>query len=63
MFKNIEIGSNVTSIIITLLLCGTISFLSYVIADYNKSVFEAGYTQIILEGKVVWVKADSVVQK
>lgn len=58
--KEIEIGNNLSATIITVIICSFLAFLSYQVKDYNKSVFEQGYTQIVQEGRIVWVKADSI---
>ena len=61
--EKLEIGENLMYVLNTLFVCVCLATLAWLIKDFNTEVFASGYTQIVQEGKVIWVKADSVIQK
>lgn len=61
--EKLEIGENLMYVLNTLLVCVCLATLAWLIKDFNTEVFTSGYTQIVQEGKIIWVKADSVIQK
>lgn len=61
--EKLEIGENLMCVLNTLFVCVCLATLAWLIKDFNTEVFTSGYTQIVQEGKIIWVKADSVIQK
>ena len=55
-----EIGANLMIALNTFIVCLLIAIIVFLVTDYNKTAFEEGYIQTVKEGRLVWVKDESL---